>query len=227
MSVLRLNQRVQENLAILAQQDGETLSSLKNLRADFENKLIPLPKLLDNLTEKVGDERVALAILSLAQIAHSAPDSKKSPASLKSELELAMRRAGMEEDVIVGFKNVADNVLDFCASDVTSLSMKVSELFYGPDKHLHRIKMYTNSRPVFDMKKDAIRGYIVNTKLSIVVNDSSDNEEVVEASISLSQLRELLKDVEWAIGKLKKTAKHLNAETGLPIVSDLDDEAEE
>jgi hypothetical protein len=217
---------MQDHLKAVCQLSDEQVDAVEKATTELEGQLLTLPKLIEDLSGRIGDEGLAASLLSFGAIARSAPKSKRHVDALRAEIVAAMKEADFDEEEVSRFEEISGPILDFSVSDISAMALKVSELFYSSEKHVHEIKFYTNSKPVFDINRKKIRGYIVNTNLIATISDKNENESVIEVSVSLSQLKQILERVSSAIEKLKITAEHLSASTGLSVVSDLEEEGE-
>ena len=223
MASLHLTEQHRDLFEAVASFSEEDLNRLAEV-IERPRQLYTISRIVEAFDEFINDTDKVEAFIRLAFVIRSAPKKKKHLDRIEKEITSGLTGLGFGSSRIENVSRVIPTIYKFAISDLFEFSIKTNDIFYSNSYHLHKIKMYTKSNPVFNTERSKIIGYVLKTDVSLVIANKAEDEQLIDFSISLDQLRTLVEEAENAVSKLKLTSQNLESKTDLPIVSDLDGE---
>lgn len=115
-------------------------------------------------------------------------------------------------------KNSSDALKSIISSSALHNSYKLIDLIFENDLHVHKLRVISEIRPIFNFERTSLSGVIIMSNLKIDYSDKFENEKTFTVSLKREELELLRTEVERALKKLDVAERDLKAGRELAVI---------
>jgi hypothetical protein len=131
-----------------------------------------------------------------------ADDEQEANAVLLQRLRLGLKKFGWTEAQLQSYDSVLPDIQHLLDLEEFYLAVKSWTVLNLGVNHLHKLKIFTELKPLFSKDRQSILATVVKSDLVLVTSSSTENERETVVSLSISDLRKLKNEIENAICKV-------------------------
>jgi hypothetical protein len=215
---LSISSKRAEQLSKVAALDEKKLSQVYKVLSNNSKPLMRVADVLDLLRECIGAED-ADDLLKLVLSLRRFGDSKGASSNeVFDALVAGLEKFKWKEEKIAPLRARRSIIVDILSLEMIHKTYKLADLYFGHERHLHDLAIYTELRPVFNSSRTATEGFVLYSSLRLIYSDRLENESMLVLSVKRDEV-ELLKDeCERALKKLSVMEEEFKRTVGQSVI---------